>query len=289
MRSERMGRIGAAAAAIWAVTTGAAFAGAPTNWQLGFQEAASPIKSAMESFHDLLLVIITAITLFVLALLLFVIFRFNARRNPTPSKTAHNTMIEVVWTVVPVLILLVIVVPSFRLLYYAERSADPEMTLIINGYQWYWGYEYPDQQIGEFNSIMIPDDEIQEGQLRLLSVDAPVVLPIDTDIQLLMTAGDVIHAWAVPAFGVKRDAVPGRMNETWVRIDRPGVYYGQCSEICGTNHAFMPIEVHAVTREEFDAWVLAQVGDDPEIPPQLLTTTWEEAQAARTQLAEAVP
>ncbi len=286
MRSGRMGRIGAAAAGIWAFAVGGALAQAPTNWQMGLQDPASPIKAEMHSFHDLLLVIITAITAFVLVLLLYVIYRFNAKRNPVPSKTAHNTAIEVVWTIVPVLILLIIVVPSFRLLYYGDRTQNPEMTLIATGYQWYWGYSYPDQQIPEFNSIMVADEDLQEGQLRLLSVDNPVVLPIDTDIQLLVTAGDVIHSWAIPAFGVKRDAVPGRMNEAWVRIDEPGIYYGQCSELCGINHAFMPIEIHAVTREEFDAWVIERVGTDAEVPPQLLTMTWEEAQE-RAQVAAA--
>jgi cytochrome c oxidase subunit 2 len=265
---------------------GPALADGPVDWQIGLQAPASPIKALMEQFHDLLLVIITAITLLVLALLTFVCLRFNAKRNPVPSKTAHNTILEIAWTVLPVLVLLVIVVPSFRLLYYGDRTANPEMSLIVNGYQWYWGYEYPDQKIAEFTSNVLPDDQLAEGQPRLLATDAPVVLPIDTDIQLLVRAGDVLHSWAVPAFGVKRDAVPGRSNEAWVRIDRTGTFYGQCSELCGTNHAYMPIEIHAVSREDFDKWVVEQVGPDPAEPPKLLTMTWDEARTA-TQVAEA--
>ncbi|MEO3432120.1 cytochrome c oxidase subunit II [Inquilinus sp. CAU 1745] len=259
--------------------------GQPTPWQLGFQTAATPVAEQMHQFHHLLLVIISVISLFVLGLLIYVGYRFRASRNPTPSKTTHNTLVEVVWTVVPVLILLVIAIPSFRLLYYGDRAQDPEMTLIAKGYQWYWGYEYPDQQIAEFQSFLVPEENLAEGQVRLLSTDAPVVLPVDTDIQILVTAGDVLHSWAMPSMGVKTDAITGRTNETWVRIEEEGIYYGQCSEVCGTGHAFMPIEVHAVSREEFDAWVVEQTaGLDLEEPPVLLTMTWEEAMAKR-QLA----
>ncbi|WP_366657702.1 cytochrome c oxidase subunit II [Fodinicurvata sp. EGI_FJ10296] len=260
----------------------------PEGWQMGFQEAASPVMAELNDFHNLLLVIITAITLFVLALLIYVGWRFRASANPTPSRTSHNTVIEVVWTIVPVLILLVIAVPSFRVLYFMDRTTDPEMTLIANGYQWYWGYEYPDQQIGEYSSYMVPDEEIGPDQTRMLSVDNAVVLPVDTNIQILVSAGDVLHSWAVPAFGVKQDAIPGRMNETWVRIEEEGTYYGMCSEICGTGHGFMPVEVRAVSREEFDDWVIEQTADadiDPENPPVLLTGTYEEA-VARRQVAE---
>ena len=281
---------------LWATLTGTtvlpalgatgAFAEQPRDWQIGMQPAASPVADQLHDFHTLLMVIITAICIFVVGLLAFVMWRFSARRNPTPSKTSHNTLIEVVWTIVPVVILLVIAVPSFRLLYYMDRTPDPEMTLIVYGYQWYWGYEYPDQQVPEYSSYMIPDDEIGPGQVRLLSVDNPVVLPVDTDVQILITAGDVLHSWAVPAFGVKMDAVPGRMNETWVRIDEEGTYYGQCSEICGTGHAFMPVEIQAVSREAFDDWVMDQVaGRELETPPLLLTRTYEEALEARRQVA----
>lgn len=287
MRSGRLGGLLAGATALLPLGTGMAFAdGPPSNWQLGFQDAASSVEERMESFHDLLLVIIIALTVFVLGLLVYVMWRFSAQRNPVPSKTAHNTLIEVMWTVVPVLILLVIVVPSFRLLYFGDRTPNPEMTLTAHGYQWYWGYEYPDQKVAEFNSYMVPDDQLRPDQVRMLSVDNPVVLPVDTDIQILTTAGDVIHSWAVPAFGLKKDAVPGRTNETWVRIDRPGTYYGQCSQLCGAEHAYMPIEIRAVSRAEFDQWVIEKVGPDPAETPKLLTMTWDEAQA-RPTLAEA--
>jgi cytochrome c oxidase subunit 2 len=256
-----------------------AFAAEPTPWQMGLQPPSGPVMTQMNSFHDLLLVIITAITLFVMGLLIYVMWRFRASKNPNPSRTTHNTLIEVVWTVVPVLILIVIAVPSFRLLYFMDRAPNPELTLQVTGYQWYWGYSYPDQQIPEFSSYMVRDEDIQEGQVRLLSVDKPVVLPAGVDVQVLVTAGDVLHSWALPSQGVKRDAVPGRMNETWVHFDEPGTYFGQCSEICGTEHGYMPIEIQVVTAEEFDAWVMEEVaGLDLDEPPQLLTMTWEEAQ-----------
>ena len=232
----------------------------PEHWQLGFQEAASPVMERITGFHNFMLWIIGFISVFVLILLVIVVLRFNKRANPTPSTTSHNTMLEVVWTMVPVLILVVVSVYSLPLLYYTDRVENPDMTLKITGYQWYWGYEYPDNGDISFDSYMIPDNEIDttKGQTRLLSTDNPVVLPIDTNIQLLMTAADVIHAFAVPAFGIKLDAVPGRLNETWVRIDEPGTYYGQCSEICGKDHSYMPIEIKAVSKDDFNKWAANQ-------------------------------
>ncbi|MDP2206166.1 MAG: cytochrome c oxidase subunit II [Alphaproteobacteria bacterium] len=239
--------------------------GVPKNWGIGFQPSASPVKHEMVWFHnDLLMPVITVTTIFVMMLLLYVMIRFNAKANPKPSKTTHNTLLEFVWTLVPVIILVIIVVPSLKLLYLADKTADAEMTLNIKGYQWYWGYEYPDHGDIEFSSYMIPEKDLQEGQVRLLSTDNPVVLPVDTNIRLLITANDVLHSWAMPALGVKMDAVPGRMNETWTRIEKEGVYFGQCSEICGTNHAFMPIEIHAVSKEAFAKWVEKQGGKMPE-------------------------
>lgn len=241
-----------------ALPAGVALADGGTPLQLGLQAAANMRMERLHAFHDhLLLPIITVITIFVLGLLVWIVVRYNAKANPTPSRTTHNVMLEVIWTVIPVVILIIIAVPSFKLLYYLNRTPEPEMTLKVTGYQWYWGYEYPDHGGVSFTSNMVPEKEIDpsKGQRRLLSTDNAVVLPIDTVIALDITAADVIHAWAVPAFGVKKDAVPGRLNQTWVKIDKPGVYYGQCSEICGINHAFMPIEVHAVTKEEFAAWV----------------------------------
>lgn len=238
--------------------------GQPRDWQLGFQPSASPVKEQMAYFHDaLLLPIITFIVIFVAGLLLYVAFRFNARRNPVPSRTTHNTMLEVIWTLVPVMILVIIVVPSMKMLYYADRTQDAEMTLKVTGYQWYWGYEYPDHGDVSFNANMVPEDEIGPGQVRLLSTDNVVVLPVDTNVRLLIEANDVIHSWAVPALGVKLDAVPGRTNETWTRITKEGTFYGQCSEICGINHGFMPIEIRAVSKEKFAEWVAAQGGQMP--------------------------
>lgn len=246
--------LSALAAALVGVSA-TAFAQAPQPWQLGLQEAATPVAERLHDLHNGLVIIITLITLFVLALLLYVMLRFNERRNPTPSKTTHNTLVEVLWTVVPIIILVGIAIPSFRLLYYADRTEDAELTIKIIGHQWYWSYEYPDNGNFTFDSLMVADEDLQPGQLRQLETDTEVVLPVDTNVRLLMTADDVIHSWAIPAFAVKLDAVPGRVNETWTRVTRPGVYYGQCSELCGVGHAYMPIKVRAVSKEEFNAWV----------------------------------
>ena len=230
-------------------------------WQLGFQQAVTPGKERMEWFHNsLLMPVITGIVIFVTALLLYVVLRFNAKTNPVPSKTTHNTMLEVIWTLVPVLILVVIVIPSMKMLYFLDRTKEAEMTLKVTGYQWYWGYEYPDQGGVNFLSNMVQDKDLKEGEPRLLKTDNAVVLPVDTNIRILITASDVIHSWAVPAFGVKTDAVPGRTNETWTRIEKEGIYYGQCSELCGQNHGYMPIEIHAVSKADFAKWVVAQGG-----------------------------
>lgn len=204
----------------------------------------------MHKFHDLLLGIISFTVLFVLALMIYVIIRFNAKRNPVPSKTTHNVLLEVIWTLVPVIILVVIAVPSFRLLYFGDRTANPDMTITATDYQWYWGYEYPEHGI-TFESRMKQADELAEGEPRLLATDNIVVVPIDTNIQFYIKAADVLHAWAMPAVGVKMDSVPGRLNETWLRVEKEGMYYGQCSELCGKDHAYMPIQVKAVSKEEF--------------------------------------
>ena len=242
-----------------------ALAAIPVPWGINFQPAASPTMTKVHEFHAMLLWIIIGIVVFVTALLLIIVFRFGEKRNPTPSKTSHNTLLEVIWTAVPVLILVVIAIPSFRLLYYADKSPDPEMTIKVVGHQWYWSYEYPDHGDIAFDSYMVAEKDLkpEDRDLRLLKVDNEVVLPVDTRIQVLVTAQDVIHSWAMPAFGVKKDAIPGRMNETWFLIDKPGTYYGQCSEICGTGHAFMPIAVRAVSKAEFAAWVKEKGGKMP--------------------------
>jgi len=239
-------------------TTGNAVAaqGQAVPWQLGFQDAFSPVAHDMNDFHNLLLVITTAIVVFVMALLIYVAIRFNKKANPTPSKTSHNTLIEILWTVVPILILMAIAIPSFKLLYFGDRVEKADMTIKAIGYQWYWGYEYADEDGLEFEAVMLEDDERTEGQPRLLATDNAIVLPIDTNIRLLVTAEDVLHAWAMPAFGVKLDAVPGRLNETWMRIEKEGMYYGQCSELCGARHGFMPIMVKAVSKEDYAKWLV---------------------------------
>ena len=245
--------------------------GAPTAWQLNFQAAASPVAERIEDLHDLLLFITVAISAFVLALLAYVCIRYRADRHPVPSRRTHNTVLEIAWTAIPVLILVVIAIPSFKLLYFMDRAVNPEMTLKAVGHQWYWSYEYPDNGEFTFDAYMIADEDLQEGQLRLFDVDNRVVLPVETDVRLLTTATDVLHAWAVPALGVKLDAVPGRINETWLRINRPGIYYGQCSELCGAYHGFMPVMIEAVSKEEFDAWVqqakeeFARAGDGVDV------------------------
>lgn len=253
--------------ALIAASIPAAHAAEPKPTLLSLQEAASPGMVRLHQFHDgLLLWIIGAIVLFVAVLLFVVIVRFNARRNPEPSKTTHNVMIEVIWTLVPVLILMMIAIPSFKLLYYLDRTENPDMTLKAIGYQWGWTYQYPDSGELEFNADMMTEEDmatyIPDGKgRRLLETYNPIVLPINRNIQILTTANDVIHSWTVPAFGLKKDSVPGRLNEMWTRVTRTGVYYGQCSEICGINHAFMPISVYAVLPDEFEAWTACMQGD----------------------------
>lgn len=237
------------------VTAVFAETGQPVPWQMGLQEAASPTMERIIWFDNLLLYIITAISIFVLILLLVVMVRFNAKANPEPSKTTHNTLIEVAWTVIPVIILLVIAVPSFRLLYFDRTFPEIDMTIKATGNQWNWTYEYPDHDNFSFDSIMLTDEERTEGQPRLLAVDNEVVVPVNKNIRVIVTASDVIHNWAIPAFGLKMDAVPGRLNEAWFRATKTGKFYGQCSELCGKDHSSMPIVVTVVSEDEFAQWV----------------------------------
>ena len=228
----------------------------PKDWQLGFQKSASKSMSDIVLFHDyMLLPIITAITVFVLFLVIYACIRFRATKNKIASQTSHNTTIEIVWTLVPCLILIIMAVPSFKVLYSQDKVPPADVTVKAIGYQWYWGYEYPDENI-IFDSYMIEDKDLKANQPRLLSVDNEVVVPVNKNIKVLITANDVLHAWALPSFGVKRDAVPGRINETWFKADRTGTFYGQCSELCGIKHAFMPITVRVVTEEEYKKWLL---------------------------------
>src|SRR6266704_5104099 len=232
-----------------------AWAEGPQPWQLGMQPPATPVKDRLSAFHDELLVIITLITIFVLGLLLYVIVRFHHERHPVPTRTSHNTVIEMLWTVVPVLVLVIIAIPSFKLMYYMDRVPNPDMTIKVTGHQWYWTYEYPDQAGLSFDSNLIPEADLKSGQKRLLDVDNPLVVPVDTTIRLQITGTDVIHSWFGPSFGVQEYAVIGRLNESWMKIEHDGVYYGQCNQICGINHAFMPIKVQAVSKDAFQRWV----------------------------------
>ncbi len=229
----------------------------PTPWELDFQPAASPVMERVESFHSLLMWIITLITLLVLALLLICAYKFRESRNPVPSKRSHNTLLEIVWTAVPVLILVIIAVPSFKLLYYKNTVPPSALTVKVTGHQWYWSYSYPDDGNFGFDALIVPDDQIDKskGQERLLTTDNPMVIPVGEVVRVQVTSADVIHSWAMPSMGVKIDAIPGRLNQVWLEADKPGIYYGQCSRLCGVNHAYMPIMIDARPKAEFQAWL----------------------------------
>jgi cytochrome c oxidase subunit 2 len=251
---QRFAGLGAGLLAL-AWGSGAA-AGEPQPWQLGMQAAASPIKAAVTDLHDLLLVIIVGVCVVVLALMVYVAWRFRAGANPNPSRTTHNTALEIVWTAVPVLILVVIAFPSFKLIYFEDRTPEADVTIKAIGRQWYWSYAYPDHGNFTFDAFMLSREEAEaEGEPALLATSQDVVVPAGATVRMQITASDVLHSWAIPAFGVKRDAIPGRLNETWFRVEEPGMYYGQCSELCGVGHGFMPISVRVVPPEEFDAWI----------------------------------
>ena len=252
MSSGQMGRrlLGLTVAGMTLAAGGAAFGQQPKPWEITLQEAATPVMENIISFHNLLLVIITVITLFVLALLVIVVVKFNAKANPVPSRTTHHTLIEVAWTLIPVLILVAIAVPSFRLLFQQLDIPKADLTVKVTGKQWYWSYAYPDNGKFEFDSLLA-----QDKQPRLLGVDNEMVVPVNKVIRVQTTGADVIHAFAVPSFGIKIDSIPGRLNETWFKATKVGMYYGQCSELCGKDHAFMPIAVRVVSDQEFAAWV----------------------------------
>lgn len=256
--------------------------GQPTPGGVGLQPAASVLKTEAIWFHDwILMPIITFICLLVLGLLAWIVIRYNKKANPVPARWSHNTLIEIIWTVVPVMILVVIALFSFKLLFKYEDTPDPYLTVKMTGNQWNWAYEYPDQNIAEYISNMLPEDEARaRGVPFRLAADEPLVVPVGKTVRVLVTASDVIHALALPAFGLKTDAVPGRVNETWFRADRTGVFYGQCSELCGVDHAFMPIQINVVTQQEFEAWVASKGGS---------MTAPETAASAAPSSAQAVP
>ena len=228
----------------------------PKDWQLGFSEPATELMSDVIAFHSYILMpIITGISILVLALLLYVAYRYNSNRNQIASTTTHNTVIEVLWTVIPVILLIIIAIPSFRILYTAETIPKADLTIKAIGNQWYWSYEYPDYDDFSFDANMLQDEELSDPSLRLLETDTQIVVPVNKVVKLLITSNDVLHAWTIPAFAVKKDAVPGRLNETWFKAEKTGTYYGQCSELCGPKHAFMPINVKVVSQDEFDNWL----------------------------------
>lgn len=301
MSKGQIGRrlLGLAVAGVALAAGGAAWAelGQPKPWEWTLQESATPVMDTITQFHTLLVWIITIITLFVLALLIWIAVRYNKRANPVPAKWSHNTPIEVIWTVLPVLILMFIAIFSFKLLFAYHDMPKPYMSIKATGYQWYWGYEYPDQKIGEFVSNILPEDEAKaKGVPFRLAATEPLVVPVNQVVRVYVTGADVIHAFAVPSFGIITDAVPGRVNETWFKVDRPGIYYGSCRELCGVDHAFMPIEVHAVSQAEFDAWVASKGGTKigaapPPAAPAPAATAVEGAAvpAAATAPAAAAP
>jgi cytochrome c oxidase subunit 2 len=231
------------------------WAAEPQPWQMNFQPPATPVMERLVNFHDWLLVITFLITIFVLGLLGYVMVRFHHTRHPLPTRTSHHPVIEILWTVVPVLILVLIAIPSFKLMYYMDRTPNADMTIKVTAHQWYWSYEYPDQDGLGFDSNLIQDKDLKPGQKRLLEVDNPLVVPVDTNVRVQVTGSDVIHSWFVPSFGVQEYAIIGRLNESWFRVEHEGAYYGECNQICGVNHAFMPIKVVAVSKPDFQKWL----------------------------------
>jgi cytochrome c oxidase subunit II len=244
-----------AVAVIASAGTALAALGHPVPWQMDLQDPATPVMDEISEFHYYLLWVIGLISAFVLALLLIIIVRFNSRANPTPSRTTHNTPIEIAWTIIPVIILAAIAVPSFRLLFLELDVPHPDLTVKATGKQWFWSYAYPDNGNFEFDSIMVQEKDLKPGQLRLLTVDNEMVVPVDKVVHVLVTGADVIHSFDVLSFGIRIDAVPGRMNETWFKATKMGMFYGQCTELCGKDHSFMPIAVRVVSEDDFNAWV----------------------------------
>ena len=263
MRALATGVATGAMAAFWGASALAEdLVGQPTPGAIDLQPGVTPLRHDAIFFHNaILLPIITAIVLLVLGLLVWCAVRYNRRANPTPAKWSHNTLVEVVWTLAPVLVLVFIAIFSFKLLFAYHDMPKPDLTIKATGYQWYWGYEYPDQKIPEFISNILPEDQAKaKGVPYRLAATQPIVVPVNKTVRVLVTGADVIHAFAVPSFGVIMDAIPGRVNETWFKVDRIGTYYGQCRELCGVDHAFMPIEVHVVSQADFDAWVASKHG-----------------------------
>ena len=257
-----MGIWGGVASLAGFASVGAAHAqtiiGVPHEWQMNFPASYGPLMDKVASLHDLLLVIITVISVFVLALLLYVMWRFHASRNPVPTTITHNTFLEIAWTIIPILILIVIAVPSFRLLYYGDKAPDAALTIKVTGHQWYWTYEYPDQGNFAVDSRILAEADrakLKPAQPRLMAVDEEMVMPANTAVRIVGTAADSMHGWTVPGFGIKKTVIPGRLNEGWISVRQEGLYFGQCSQICGNGHSYMPIAVRVVSKADFDKWV----------------------------------
>ena len=268
----------------------AAWAAQPRDWELGMQPSATPVHERITTFHDELLVLTFLISVFVLGLLLYVMVRFHHTRNPVPTRTSHNPVIEILWTVVPVLILVVIAIPSFKLMYYMDRVPNADMTIKATGNQWFWTYEYPDQGI-KFDSNLIDEKDLKPGQLRLLSVDNPLVVPVGATVRVQVAGipDGVIHSWYVPSFGVQEYAMPGRLNESWFQVEREGTYYGECNQICGINHSRMPIEIKAVSKPDFEKWLTAAKKQFAAAPAPTTTSTVVAAAQAGGQLTRSRP
>lgn len=292
MRALATGVAAGAMAAFWGASALAEdLVGQPTPGAIDLQPGVTPLRHDAIFFHNaILLPIITAITLLVLGLLIWVVLRYNRRANPTPARWSHNTAIEVIWTLAPVLILVFIAIFSFKLLFAYHDMPKPDLTVKATGYQWYWGYEYPDQKIAEFVSNQLPEDQAKAKGLPFrLAATEPLVVPVNKTVRVLVTGADVIHAFAVPSFGVIIDAIPGRVNETWFKAEKVGTYYGQCRELCGVDHAFMPIEVRVVTQPEFDAWVASKGGAAAGVAPAAADAAQPAAATAPTNTAAPAP
>ncbi len=255
-RAIRAAFVATLAAAAAFLVAGHAFAAGPRPWQLNFGAPATPVMERLDTFWDELLVIIFAIGTLVLVLLIIVMLRFNGRRNPVPSRVTHHSLLEIAWTVVPVLILIIIAIPSFKIMYYMDNIKHPQMIIKVTGHQWYWNYSYPDQGNLSFSSTFVPNSKLKPGQKEYLTVDNPLVVPVGTSIRVLVASADVIHSWFVPSFGVQEYAMPGRVNHAWFEVLRPGTYYGQCNQLCGINHALMPIEIKALSKPAFRRWLI---------------------------------
>ncbi|MBX3486020.1 cytochrome c oxidase subunit II [Phenylobacterium sp.] len=292
LRTRAAGALAGMAAAFWGAAAMAADKfGQPTDGAIDLQPGVTPLREDAIWFHNVILMpVITIITLFVLLLLIIVVVRFNKRANPTPARFSHNTTLEVAWTLIPVLILMVIAIFSFRLLFAYNDMPKPDLTIKATGYQWYWGYEYPDQKISEFVSNVLPEDQAKAtGEPYKLAVTEPLVVPVNKVVRVQVTGADVIHAFAVPSFGIITDAVPGRLNETWFKADRIGTYYGNCRELCGVDHAFMPIEVRVVSQADFDAWVAKKGGSAAGAAPVAAAPAAPDAAAPAAAAAPATP